>query len=65
MPSWNIQESQKKLMSVSIHNSFSSANLSHNVDNCGSGCFAAAVTAWHQLCGSSSNSVVAVAVAAT
>jgi hypothetical protein len=64
MPSWNIQESQQKLMSVSLHNSFSSSNLSHNVDNGGGSCLAVAVAAWRQLCSSSGGSVVAVAVAA-
>jgi hypothetical protein len=56
--SWKNQESQKKSTSVILHNSFSSSNLSHNVDNGNGGSLAVAATAWQwcrqwQRCGGS------------
>jgi hypothetical protein len=46
MPSQNNQESWEKSMAVILQNSFSSSNLSHNVDNGNGGSLAAAVVAW-------------------
>jgi hypothetical protein len=50
MPGWNNQESQKKSTSVILQNSFSSSNLSHNVDNGNNNSFTftAAVAAWQR-----------------
>jgi hypothetical protein len=45
MPSWNNPESRKKSTSVILHNSFSSSNQSHNVDNGNGGSLVTAAVA--------------------